>query len=228
MEENMQALMERLNSSSQFLQSNDMRVTEVRHGFAKVEMIIDEQILNIHGFVHGGALFSLADTVAGAASFATGRDSVTLTGTINYIKPGRGGKLIGIAQEISSGKTTGVYEVFIFNDENVLLSRATFTMFFLDSDKMKKKKSRNKTALFVYLNALLNLSKGDSDCPDFNSSYSSLSLRDTLRGISTCTSTNSSPCPERDFTPFPFRRNLVFGCVPSGIFNSTSPYTVGT
>ncbi len=58
MEENMQALMDRLNSSSQFLQSNDMRVTEVRHGFAKVEMIIDEQILNIHGFVHGGALFS--------------------------------------------------------------------------------------------------------------------------------------------------------------------------
>ena len=140
MEENMQALMDRLNSSSQFLQSNDMRVTEVRHGFAKVEMIIDEQILNIHGFVHGGALFSLADTVAGAASFATGRDSVTLTGTINYIKPGRGGKLIGIAQEISSGRTAGVYEVFIFNDENVLLSRATFTMFFLDSDKMKKKK----------------------------------------------------------------------------------------
>ena len=89
--------------------------------------------------VLGGALFSLADTVAGAASFATGRDSVTLTGTINYIKPGRGGKLIGIAQEISSGRTTGVYEVFIFNDENVLLSRATFTMFFLDSDKMKKK-----------------------------------------------------------------------------------------
>lgn len=29
MEENMQALMDRLNSSSQFLQSNDMRVTEV-------------------------------------------------------------------------------------------------------------------------------------------------------------------------------------------------------
>ena len=71
MEENMQALMDRLNSSSQFLQSNDMRVTEVRHGFAKVEMIIDEQILNIHGFVHGGALFSLADTVAGTREFDT-------------------------------------------------------------------------------------------------------------------------------------------------------------
>ena len=135
-------LMKRLNSSSQYLQSNDMRVTEVREGYAKVEMIIDEQILNVHGFVHGGALFSLGDTVAGAASFATGRDSVTLTGTINYIKPGTGGKLIGIAQEISRGRTTGVYEVFIFNDKNTLLSRATFTMFFLDSDKYKAKKDK--------------------------------------------------------------------------------------
>lgn len=135
----MDALMERLNSSSKFLQSNDMKIIEVRHGYAKIEMIIDEQILNIHGFVHGGALFSLADTVAGAASFATGRDSVTLNGSINYIKPGRGGKLIGIAQEISSGRTTGVYEVFIFNDQEVLLSRATFTMFFLDSKRKEQK-----------------------------------------------------------------------------------------
>lgn len=136
--ETMDDLKKRLNGNSQFLQSNDMKVTEVREGFARVEMIIDQQILNVHGFVHGGAMYSLADTAAGAASFATGRDSVTLNGSINYIKPGRGGKLAGIAQEISRGRTTGVYEVFIFDEENVLLSRATFTMFFLDGGKKKK------------------------------------------------------------------------------------------
>ena len=68
--ETMEQLRARLNSSSQYLQSNDMQVIEVREGYAKVEMIIDEQILNGHGFVHGGALFSLGDTAAGAASFA--------------------------------------------------------------------------------------------------------------------------------------------------------------
>ncbi|MEG0329205.1 MAG: PaaI family thioesterase [Longicatena sp.] len=136
--ETMEQLQKRLNSSSKYLQSNDMRVTEVKVGYARVEMIIDEQILNVHGFVHGGALYSLADTAAGAASFATGRDSVTLSGTINYIKPGKGGKLIGIAEQISAGRTTGVYEVFIFNDHDVLLSRATFTMFFLDGERYKK------------------------------------------------------------------------------------------
>lgn len=135
--ENMTALMARLNGNSQYLQSNDMKVTELGKGYARVEMIIDQQILNVHGFVHGGALFSLADTAAGAASFATGRDSVTLNGSINYIKPGRGGKLIGVATEISAGRTTGVYEVFIYNDESMLLCRATFTMFFLDGEKRK-------------------------------------------------------------------------------------------
>ena len=143
MELNMDELKIRLNSDSKYLQSNDMRVVEVKKGYAKVEMVIDEHILNVHGFVHGGALYSLADTAAGAASFATGRDSVTLAGTINYIKPGKGGKLVGIAQEISAGRTTGVYEVFIFNDAEVLLSRATFTMFFLDGDRYRKQKTES-------------------------------------------------------------------------------------
>lgn len=52
----MEQLRERLNGSSQFLQSNDMRVIEVREGYAKVEMNIDEQILNVHKFVHGGCV----------------------------------------------------------------------------------------------------------------------------------------------------------------------------
>ena len=37
----MEDLKKRLNSSSQFLQSNDMHVVEVKEGYAKVEMIID-------------------------------------------------------------------------------------------------------------------------------------------------------------------------------------------
>lgn len=135
-----EALKKRLNSSFRYLQSNRMRVTELEAGYAKVEMDIDEQITNIHGFVHGGALFSLADTAAGSAAFTTGRDAVTLTGTINFVRPGTGGRLISIANEIEAGRTIGTYEVFIFNEHDDLLCRGTFTMFFLD----KKHKERNR------------------------------------------------------------------------------------
>ncbi|WP_281790313.1 PaaI family thioesterase [Faecalibaculum rodentium] len=130
-----EGLKKRLNSSSKYLQSNDMRVTELRQGYARVEMTIDEHILNIHGFVHGGALFSLADTAAGSASFTTGRDSVTLSASINYLSPGRGGRLIAIGSQVKAGKTTGVYEVFIYNEHEDLLCRATTTVFFLDSNR---------------------------------------------------------------------------------------------
>ena len=55
--ETMDELKKRLNSSSQYLQSNDMQVVEVKEGYAKVEMIIDEQILNVHGFVRYDQLY---------------------------------------------------------------------------------------------------------------------------------------------------------------------------
>lgn len=126
---------ERINSDNHFLQSSRMRVTEVRDGFASVEMDIDEQILNIYGKVHGGALFSLMDTAAGAASFTTGQESVTLTASINYIRPGTGGRLIAHASRVSAGRTTGVYEVFIYNDLDKLLCRGTFTMYFIHNQE---------------------------------------------------------------------------------------------
>lgn len=132
-----QAIASRINRDNHFLQSSSMEVTDIRDGYARVEMVIDEKILNIYGLVHGGALFSLADTAAGAASFTTGRDSVTLSASINYIRPGRGGRLVADATRISAGKTTGVYEVFIFNDEDTLLCSASFTMFFLDEAHRK-------------------------------------------------------------------------------------------
>lgn len=130
-EEELARLKERLNTTSSYLKSNDMRITELSNGYAKVEMTVDEKILNLYGYVHGGALFSVADFVAGAASFTTGRDSVTMNASINYLTAATGGKIIGIANEIKAGHKTGVYEVFIFNDQDDLLCRATLTMFFI-------------------------------------------------------------------------------------------------
>lgn len=127
-----------INQNSRFLRNNHMRVISMSDGLAKVELDISEDLFNAHGFVHGGALFSLADNTAGAAAHSTGRKCVTLTGNINYIKPGLAGKLIGVAHEVSCGKTTGVYDVHIFNEHQQLLAKATFTMFFLKQEKLEK------------------------------------------------------------------------------------------
>lgn len=134
-EKNDDIVMNLLNTKNGFLQNNNMKITEVRSGYAKVEMKIDDKLLNIHGLVHGGALFALADTAAGTASFTTGKKSVTLNASINFIKPGVNGTVYAIAEEISAGRTTGVYEVFIFDDEDNLLCRGTFTVYFIGKRK---------------------------------------------------------------------------------------------
>lgn len=132
MEDQYKAIMDRINSDNHFLQSSRMKVVDIGRGFAVVEMHSDEQILNIYDKVHGGALFALADTAAGAASFTSGKDSVTLNASINYIRPGGIGRIKAAATEIYCGHTTGVYEVFIYNENDDLLCRATFTMFFIN------------------------------------------------------------------------------------------------
>lgn len=126
---------ERINENSRFLRNNNMQIISMEDGLAKVELDISEDLFNVHGFVHGGAMFSLADNTAGAAAFSKGRKCVTLTGNINYIKPGTAGKLIGVAHEVSCGRTTGVYDVHIFNEKQQLLAKATFTMFFLSDER---------------------------------------------------------------------------------------------
>ena len=130
-----QMISDRINSNSRFLRNNQMKIVSLADGLAKVELEISDDLFNVHGFVHGGAMFSLADNTAGAAAFSKGRECVTLTGNINYIKPGKAGKLLGVAHEVSCGRTTGVYDVHIFSDTGQLLAKATFTMFFIDKNK---------------------------------------------------------------------------------------------
>jgi acyl-CoA thioesterase len=73
--------------------------------------------------IHGGVLFSLADS---AFAFAcNSRDNLTLAldAQINFIKKAvRGDLLTASVEEVHSGKTTGVYEVKIRNQASDLIA----------------------------------------------------------------------------------------------------------
>ena len=120
--------------SSLFLENNHMHITKLETGYSEITMDVQEEMLNIHGFVHGGILFSLADTAAGSASFTSGRESVTLNGDIRFLRPAMQGIIKAIATQISITKSTGTYKVDIYDNSDRLLAIATFSMFFIDKD----------------------------------------------------------------------------------------------
>lgn len=151
---NAENLLYELNHSTLFLQHNNLEITEIKPGYAKIELHVDPKVLNPYGIVHGGILFSMADTAAGTACLASGRECVTLNSSINFIKPGHGKKIIGIAQEISSGRSTCIYDVSLYNEDHTLISRSTFTMYCLDADHKKefmKKAATNKAAFLRFI-----------------------------------------------------------------------------
>lgn len=108
-----------------------IRVTGIGVGSSEVEVTITPELLNPLGVAHGGTIYSLCDVAAGTAAASRGRVAVTLSGVINYLRPGPAGHLLrGMANEIKSGRTTAVYIVEVLDEEDRLVATATFTMYY--------------------------------------------------------------------------------------------------
>lgn len=120
-------------AANDFRKKIEMEITEARPGYAVGEIVLKPWHMNILGIVHGGVLYSLADTVGGTAAM-TGRDySVpTVDGTIHYLKAGKNtSKIIARAQEIQNGYAFSVCECKIYDDKETLLASATMTYYHL-------------------------------------------------------------------------------------------------
>lgn len=108
-----------------------VKILELREGYSKAELELNNITENSVGSMHGGAIFTLVDIVSGTAALTHGYACTTLNATINYMKAVRGGKITAEAKELHNGRSTKVYEVSVTNEKNVVVSLATVTMFCL-------------------------------------------------------------------------------------------------
>ncbi|MEJ7672982.1 MAG: hotdog fold thioesterase [Chitinophagaceae bacterium] len=102
-----------------FSQWMGMQVLDVKEGYSKIKMPIRKEMINGFGIVHGGVAFSLADSAFAFACNNRNNVSVALDVTITFTKAVNvGDVLIAEAKEIHNGRSTGVYLITIFNQEN--------------------------------------------------------------------------------------------------------------
>lgn len=116
-----------------FISNNNIKVEEVKENYAKLSSTIEEKSLNPYGIVHGGLLFGLADTAMGIAAKTTGKSAVTINSQIDYLKPGKGSKIIAIAEALKVGKTISVYKCNIYDEKEELISSVTGTFYFVQN-----------------------------------------------------------------------------------------------
>lgn len=107
---------ETMMSNDKAAQALEIKLLEIRPGFAKMKMVVRRDMLNGLDICHGGMTFSLADTAFAYACNSRNKKTVAMQCTINYVAAAKeGDELTAFAEESSLSGRTGVYDITIVN-----------------------------------------------------------------------------------------------------------------
>ncbi len=112
-------------------------IPEERGCFARVR--VEPKHLNPYGMVHGGLLYTMADTAAGYMARTLAPSPVTLNSEFHYMKNVPSGVLTARTEILKAGKRILLLRVRIRSEEEVLLAEGTFTYYSDGKDHNMKK-----------------------------------------------------------------------------------------
>jgi acyl-CoA thioesterase len=102
-----------------FTKKFNLKLIDLEEGYAKVAMVFTEDMENMFGMAHGGALFALIDESFEIASNSHGTMAVALSMNINYIAtPAPGVRLTAEAKELNRTKKTAAYDIRVTDSQN--------------------------------------------------------------------------------------------------------------
>jgi uncharacterized protein (TIGR00369 family) len=78
-----------------FIRDLDIRLDKVSEGTCETSLVVQERLLQQHGFIHGGVIATMADHTAGGAarSVSGDKDVLTVEFKINYLRPAIGDRV---------------------------------------------------------------------------------------------------------------------------------------
>lgn len=107
-----------------YAQKTGCEILRAEPGYAEVRLPIVPGVLNGHGNLHGGALFTLADYAAALASNLCDHPTMAVSCSIAYLNAVRGGHVLAKARTVKNGRRMKFQLVEIFDAEDRLV--ATF------------------------------------------------------------------------------------------------------
>ncbi len=92
----------------------NLKLEEVREDYARVSMVVRADMLNGHGFAHGGMIFALADSAFAYVCNGANHASVAAQASIVFLDKVREGEtLIAEAMEVAREGRAGVTRVAV-------------------------------------------------------------------------------------------------------------------
>lgn len=112
-----------------FVEYNHMEITKVSPDESVIRLQVNPDARNLMGQVHGGLLYSLADTVTGVTARADGRKYVTQSATVHFLRNISEGTVIARGVMIRRGRRTVLTRGIVEDENGTLLADVTISMF---------------------------------------------------------------------------------------------------
>ena len=110
-------ILQTMHANDNFSKWLGIEVDEYKEGYCRLHYTIREDMLNGFGIVHGGIVFSAADSAFAFACNSHGRVSVALDAQISFIKAAKAGQVLTVeAKEVHTGNRTSFYDITITNE----------------------------------------------------------------------------------------------------------------
>lgn len=123
----------------EFLKGNEyieflgIEMLKLKEGYGYGRMPYKSNVLNPYNTVHGGALYSFADIVAGTTAAVddfTGHFATTVSGSLNFLIGAKDTEYLYCeAVCLRNGKNIAVYNVKITDDNEKLIDEGSFTFY---------------------------------------------------------------------------------------------------
>ncbi len=123
-----------------------MEVLEAGEGRARLRMPVKNELKNLYGILHGGAIAALLDSscsIAVGTLLGEGEAAVTLDQRINYISNVKEGVLYGEGKALHKGRFTGVGQAEVRDEDGNLLAAGMTTCYIIRSGENQVRDARD-------------------------------------------------------------------------------------
>ena len=110
-----------------------LRFIEMEDGYSRAVVKVTDDLKNPHDVVHGGVLYTMADTGMGAAVYTqlgAKESCATIEVKINYLKPVEDGEVVCETEIVNKGRSVAYLESELVNDgETVARATGSYSVF---------------------------------------------------------------------------------------------------
>lgn len=116
-----------------FAKRSGVVIDTAARGEARGHMEVTEEHLNAAGTCQGGAIFTLADTLAAVAANSLGAMAVTMQSSIQYVRPAGLGRVDAHAYPMAEHKRMPSFKVDVTDSEGRLVAVSTSIFYVKDA-----------------------------------------------------------------------------------------------